>query len=187
MATITFNGESFDVDHAVKGSDYVHGYDVNGICVFALDGVTDFSGITYDGIYMDPRDCMAEACNNVKYCGGELKTADGEKVNLGLIETWTNSNAYNGYSSGTVEFSGEAAFFVVSYLVDVEYIRFPVPKSIVVIPGANMNITEETSEYNEDHTSTSRAILATTNSIYFAESPEGSLYMVPYSVCAVKL
>lgn len=80
MATITFCGESFIVDHAVKGSDYVHGYDANGNLVVSFDGVSDFSKITYDGEYMDPDDCLPEACNDVKYCGGKLKTRGGSDI-----------------------------------------------------------------------------------------------------------
>ena len=77
MATITFCGESFTVDHAVKGADYVHGYDAEGNLVISLDGVTDFSGIAYDGTYMTPSGCLAEICNDVKYCEGALKKRDG--------------------------------------------------------------------------------------------------------------
>ena len=81
MATLTFNGESFTVDHAVKGADYVHGYDANGNLVISLDGVKNFSGITYSGTYMSPNDCLAEVCNDVKFCGGSLKKSDGTILN----------------------------------------------------------------------------------------------------------
>lgn len=77
MATLTFNGESFAVDHAVKGADYVHGYDANGVLVVAFDGVTDFAGITYDGNYMAASECLTEHCNTVRYCGGAFKRLDG--------------------------------------------------------------------------------------------------------------
>lgn len=77
MATLSFNGESYTVDHAVKGADYVHGYDADGVAIVCFDGVSDFSGITYDGTYMSPGDCLEEPCNDVKYCGGSLKTRGG--------------------------------------------------------------------------------------------------------------
>lgn len=80
MATLTFNGESFTVDHAVKGGDYIHGYDANGVLIVAFDGVTDFSDFTYDDTYMEPSDCLAEHCNSVVYCGGAFKRRDGTKV-----------------------------------------------------------------------------------------------------------
>lgn len=90
MATITFLGESFEVDHAVKGEDYVHGYDAAGHCIISIDGVKDFSLITYDGVYMNPRECLSEPCNSVKYCGGKLKTADGQEISSQwqLIGAW---------------------------------------------------------------------------------------------------
>lgn len=80
MATLTFNGASYDVDHAVKGSDYVHGYDANGTIIISFEGVSDFSVITYNGTYMDPEDCLEEACNSVKHCNGGLVKADGTKL-----------------------------------------------------------------------------------------------------------
>lgn len=80
MATLTFNGNSYTVDHAVKGANYIHGYDVDGTCVVALDGVTDFSGITYNGSYMAPENCLEENYNDLKYCGGSITTRDGRDV-----------------------------------------------------------------------------------------------------------
>lgn len=77
MPVISFCGESFTVDHAVKGADYVHGYDENSNLIVSLEGITDFSGISYDGEYMAPDSCLTERCNDVKYCGGSLKKRDG--------------------------------------------------------------------------------------------------------------
>lgn len=80
MPTITFNGESFTVDHAAKGADYIHGYDADGVVIVSFDGITDFSGYSYDGAYMNPSDCLAEQCNEMSYCGGVVKTKDGVAV-----------------------------------------------------------------------------------------------------------
>lgn len=80
MATLTFNGESFTVDHAVKGADYIHGYDANGVLVVSFEGVVDFSRFTYTGTYMAPGECLTERCNTVRYCGGVFKTLGGERV-----------------------------------------------------------------------------------------------------------
>ncbi len=80
MATLAYNGESYAVDHAVKGADYIHGYDADGVLVVAFDGVTDFSYFTYSGTYMDPSECLTEHCNTVSYCGGAFKRLDGTKV-----------------------------------------------------------------------------------------------------------
>lgn len=80
METLTYNGESFTVDHAAQGADYIHGYDAAGVLIVAFGGVTDFSGFTYSGTYMSPSDCLGEACNDVKYCGGGLKTRGGDQL-----------------------------------------------------------------------------------------------------------
>lgn len=80
MATITFCGESYTVDHAVKGTNFVHGYDANGVCVVAFDNVEDLEAISYDGEYMAPGECVAESCNDVKQCGGYLVKRNGERV-----------------------------------------------------------------------------------------------------------
>lgn len=80
METLTFNGTQYTVDHAAKGTDYIHGYDADGVLVVAFDGVTDFSGFTYSGSYMTPSDCLAEVCNDVKFCGGHFKTRGGEDI-----------------------------------------------------------------------------------------------------------
>lgn len=98
MATITFNGESFAVDHAVKGADYIHGYDANGVLIVAFDGVTDFAGFTYDDTYMEPGECLTEHCNTVVYCGGALKTLGGKSVNPSMLydEEYLTAERWNG-------------------------------------------------------------------------------------------
>lgn len=77
MAILTFNGESYTVDHAVKGADFIHGYDADSVMIVAFNGITDFSGFTFDGTYMEPEHCLAEGCNDVKFVDGGLKKADG--------------------------------------------------------------------------------------------------------------
>ncbi len=80
MATLSFNGENFTVDHAVKGANYVHGYDASGVVIVSFDSVSDFSDIVYDGVYMNPGDCLQEPGNDVKFCEGSLKTRSGSEV-----------------------------------------------------------------------------------------------------------
>lgn len=80
MAVITYLGESYTVDHAVKGANYIHGYDAEGIMVVSFEGVTNFSDFTYSGTYMNPETCLAEGCNDVKYAGGSLKKRDGTEL-----------------------------------------------------------------------------------------------------------
>lgn len=77
MATLTFNGASYTVDHAVKGADYIHGYDANGIVVAAFEGVKDFGQFTYTGTYMSPEKCLDDANNNVRHVNGVLVRCDG--------------------------------------------------------------------------------------------------------------
>lgn len=81
MATISFCGENYAVDHAVKGANYIHGYDASGVCIVSFENVGDLSAITYDGEYMKPEECATEACNKVVYCGGKLQTLGGAAVN----------------------------------------------------------------------------------------------------------
>lgn len=82
MATITCGSLSYTVDHAVKGADYVHGYDANGRLVVSIDGVSSFSGITYSGTYLSPDKCLEEACNIAKYVNGSLVKNDGTPIDI---------------------------------------------------------------------------------------------------------
>lgn len=82
MPNLTFCGETYAVNHAVKGADYIHGYDANGVCIVAFEGVADLTAIGYDGTFMAPGDCAEEACNKVVYCGGKLKTLGGGAVSV---------------------------------------------------------------------------------------------------------
>lgn len=111
MATITFCGESFTVDHAVKGSDYVHGYDVRGNIIVSLDGVSDFSGITYDGEYMDPDDCLPEACNDAKYCGGKLKTRGGSDIPAAAVGAIAKCKAVTTSETDLNDYTEEGWYF----------------------------------------------------------------------------
>lgn len=102
MSTLTYNNEVFSVDHAVKGADYIHGYDANGVLIVSFDGVTDFSCFEYDGTYMGPGECLTEHCNTVRYCGGALKTLDGRWVTPPMLagveyrttEYWNGNPVY---------------------------------------------------------------------------------------------
>ena len=101
MATLKFNGESYTVDHAVKGADFIHGYDANAVMIVAFDGITDFSGFTYDGTYMSPEHCLAEGCNDVKCVGGVLVTREGNTVSTTVEATLLAS----GWSDGVYTLS----------------------------------------------------------------------------------
>lgn len=77
MAILTYYDNSYTVDHAVKGEDFIHGYDADSILIVSFEGITDFSGFTYDGTYMEPEHCLAEGCNDVKFASGTWQTREG--------------------------------------------------------------------------------------------------------------
>lgn len=80
MATLTYNGTSYTVDHAVKGTDFIHGYDANAVMIVSFEGITNFSDFDYDGTYIEPEHCLAEGCNDVKCVGGTWQTRDGKPL-----------------------------------------------------------------------------------------------------------
>lgn len=82
MASLTFNGNTYIVDHAVKGANYVHGYNANGECIIAIEGVSNFDKIRYSGAYLAPEACVNEACNEVLYVNGALVLRSGKSVNV---------------------------------------------------------------------------------------------------------
>lgn len=118
MPVISFCGESFTVDHAVKGANYVHGYDANGVLIISLDNVTDFSGITYTGNYMSPGSCLAESCNDVKYCGGSLKKRDGTVLAAKDIGAAASGYGYGEAltSGGTIATEADLETYLVTVL-----------------------------------------------------------------------
>lgn len=80
MAVITYLGTDYTVDHAVKGADYIHGYDANSVLIVSFEGISDFSLFSYNGTYMTPDHCLAEGCNDVKFADGTLKKRDGTPI-----------------------------------------------------------------------------------------------------------
>ena len=111
MAILTYYDNSYTVDHAVKGEDFIHGYDADGILIVAFEGITNFSGFTYDGTYLEPEDCLAEGSNDVKYMDGGLKKADGTALSPadfgaaenGHTHTYTDVGAAPAYTYGTTD------------------------------------------------------------------------------------
>ena len=108
MSILSFNEESYYVDHAVKGADYVHGYNADGVLVVSIEGVKDFSCVTFDGSYMPAESCVSEACNEVRHINGVLVRRDGGAVNVSKVRyavvgvDWeTEGNYY--YQDITVE------------------------------------------------------------------------------------
>ena len=55
MPTLKYLGETFDCTTAIKGDNYIHLLDDNGVMVAAFDAITDFSGFTLEnGSYVAP-------------------------------------------------------------------------------------------------------------------------------------
>ena len=55
MPTLKYLGDSFDCSTAIKGADYIHLLDENGIMVAAFDNISNFSGFTLEnGSYTSP-------------------------------------------------------------------------------------------------------------------------------------
>ena len=55
MPTLTYLGDSYDCATAIKGADYIHLLDKNGMTVAAFDNITDFSGFVLEnGSYTTP-------------------------------------------------------------------------------------------------------------------------------------
>lgn len=80
MSTLSYNGLIWEVDHAVKGTNYVHGYSSAGLIIVSIEDTTDFDNIEYDGPYLAPEECLNESCNDVKYVNGSLVRRDGTVV-----------------------------------------------------------------------------------------------------------
>ena len=96
MAILSYKDEKYTVDHAVKGADFIHGYDADGVLIVSFEGITNFSGFTYDATYMEPEHCLAEGCNDVKYVSGHLVTRDGNAITSVAEATLTASGWVDG-------------------------------------------------------------------------------------------
>lgn len=106
MAVITYLGTEYTVDHAVKGADFIHGYDENSVMIVSFEGINDFSGFSYNGTYMEPEHCLAEGCNDVKYVEGALKKADGTPLLPADIGAFSVIDARTGIDMDDVLKSG---------------------------------------------------------------------------------
>lgn len=55
MATITYLGETYTCNTALRGDDYIHLLDSDGVMIAAFDGISDFSAFTItDGAWSAP-------------------------------------------------------------------------------------------------------------------------------------
>lgn len=95
MATVTFLGESYECATAIKGDDYIHLLDANGVMIAAFDGVTDFSPFSITGgEWSEPAaasDCHLAVVredgtvvkSDHKFC--DLLTTDGDQTINGTL------------------------------------------------------------------------------------------------------
>ena len=77
MAQLTFKDFIYEVDHIVKGSDFIRGYRANGDFVVSFEGITDFSDFSYNCDCLTPDTCFSEKLNDVVYFKGSLYRRDG--------------------------------------------------------------------------------------------------------------
>lgn len=96
MATLTYKSYEYEVDHVVKGANYIHGYDANGKLTVSFEGVTDFSEFEYTGTFLEPDSCISESCNDVKVVDSVLKTADGRDIPPEAIEAGSLKDSNSG-------------------------------------------------------------------------------------------
>lgn len=99
MEILKYGDLSYEVDHAVKGPDYVHGYDASGDLVVSFEGVTNFGDIQYTGSYLSPDKCLSEACNRVMNVNGELVREDGTPVTQKSLDVKLNNKMDKGVMS----------------------------------------------------------------------------------------
>lgn len=105
MQTLKYGGLSYTVDHAVKGVDYIHGYNADGQRIVAFDGVTDFSDFEYTGTYLAPDKCLEEGCNVVKHVDGRLLRGDGKMLSKAGVGAGKATGVYS-FAAGTSKASG---------------------------------------------------------------------------------
>lgn len=126
MSRLRYNDLIYDLDYAVKGPDYIHGYDEKGNRVVAFESITDFSAFDFESNYTAPEACMHEKCNNVKHVNGELVREDGAPV--GIINdnafgdaAWSSRNILATFCK-PLRLSGESVSFantLVNYPMDI--------------------------------------------------------------------
>ena len=137
MANLTFNNETFVVNHAVKGADYIHGYNADGRMVACIEGIVNFDAISYDGEYMTPSACIEEACNDATYINGTLKTKSGATIPANYAGIAHISGNY------TLQPADSGKFFYVSAAAT---ITIPDGESVVFPYGAEIEFCSWTSD-----------------------------------------
>lgn len=113
MATLTINGTDYTVNYAVKGNDFIHGYVTGGICIVSVEGVTDFSNISYNDTYMSPESCVDERSNIVRKVNGTF--TESLKANATDASSTQIRNMYAGtedMEAGVTDLVSGSVYFV---------------------------------------------------------------------------
>lgn len=100
MPTLSYKGLAWEVDHAVKGTNYICGYGANGECIISINEITDFNGFAYTGTYMTPDSCLSDTCNDVKHVSGKLVRRDGTSITPSALDA-----APAGYGLGGISYN----------------------------------------------------------------------------------
>lgn len=88
MPRLIFNNtDEYIVSHAVKGPNYIHGFDERGTMIVAFEAISDFSLYTYTDKFLAPDECFEEPLNRVSYVNNKLVMADGTGVPIWRKET----------------------------------------------------------------------------------------------------
>lgn len=141
MPTLVFMEQSYPCSVAIRGSDYIHLLDENGIMTAAFDKITDFSDYTLqDGSYTSPTadgNCKVAVVRDDGTIGvGEHACADigkgiTKKVSVSLSATWSGSGPY----TQTVTIPNVTA----NTKVDLE----PSPAQLAALSEAGITLTTE--------------------------------------------
>lgn len=124
MATLKFGDYTYEVAHAVKGDNYIHGYDDNGVLVVSFEGVHDFSSFSFDDEYMNPSNCIWEKCNAVKHAGSMLVDETGKPIPASSIRAGFIVDANTGAQTQQVWVGHSDDFFA----LDAAYREHLIPK-----------------------------------------------------------
>ena len=101
MPNVTYLGTTYPCAKALKGDDYIHLLDSNGVLIVAFDGIKDFSGFTIDTDWTAPtpnNECYIAVIGDdgVVRKGGhrccDIPFADVEEIDIDELPTKDSTN-----------------------------------------------------------------------------------------------
>jgi len=110
MPNVTYLGTTYPCAKALKGEDYIHLLDSNGVLIVAFDGITDFTGFTIDTDWTIPPpndDCYIAVIgeDGIIRKGGhrccDIPFTDTEEIDIDEIPTKGSTNLVT--SGGTYQ------------------------------------------------------------------------------------